>query len=208
MGAGTRVASEREALGWSQQKLATAVTRLGYKISQTGIDKIEKRDTLRPKCLKELSIALNVNEDWLLKGREPKERLSEPAATKFIDVPIVAPVSAGVLMSPGVTDEKIGTVSLGGLDPRGDWIAMKVEGDSMDRISPPGSVILINRKERRLVPNGCFVVSDGEDGVTYKRFRPSPDRLEPVSTNPSHEPVFYENEPTVIGRVRKTILDM
>lgn len=33
-------------------------------------------------------------------------------------------------------------------------------------------------------------------------------RFEPVSTNPAHEPIFYEEEPKIIGRVRKTILDM
>ena len=90
----------------------------------------------------------------------------------------------------------------------GDWLAMRVDGDSMDRVSPPGSIILVNRKEKRLVPNACYVFSNGDDGVTYKRFRPNPDRLEPVSTNPNHEPIFFEHEPTVIGRVRKTILDM
>lgn len=72
MGAGARVADERERLGMSQQELATRVTRLGYKISQTGIDKIEKRDTQRPKCLKELSLALNVTQEWLLTGIEPR----------------------------------------------------------------------------------------------------------------------------------------
>ena len=133
---------------------------------------------------------------------------SERDTPQMIDVPIVSTVSAGALMQPDITDEQIGVIRIGELDPRGDWLAMRVEGDSMDRISPPGSIILVNRKEKRLVPNGCYVVSDGDDGVTYKRFRPNPDRLEPVSTNPAHEPMFYEQEPTIIGRVRKTILDM
>jgi len=72
MAAGYRVAQERDNLKLSQQELADRVTRLGYKISQTGIDKIEKRDTIRPKCLKELAIALNVTQEWLLTGQEPK----------------------------------------------------------------------------------------------------------------------------------------
>lgn len=73
MSAGSRVAEERLALGMSQQELASRVTKLGYKISQTGIDKIEKRDTQRPKCLKELASALNVSEQWLLSGQGPKQ---------------------------------------------------------------------------------------------------------------------------------------
>lgn len=125
-----------------------------------------------------------------------------------LTVPIVSAVSAGALKKPDVSDEQIGIIRVADIDPKGDWIALRVTGDSMDRISPPDSVILVNRKERRLVPNACYVVSDGDDGVTYKRFRPNPDRLEPVSTNPSHEPMFFEQEPAIIGRVRKTILDM
>lgn len=72
MAAGLRVAEEREHLGFSQQELADRVSRLGYKISQTGIDKIEKRDTQRPKCLKELAAALGVTQEWLLNGADPK----------------------------------------------------------------------------------------------------------------------------------------
>lgn len=139
----------------------------------------------------------------------PPDFSAEPnAAAAAVSIPIVTWVSAGALAKPDVSDEQIGTMRFSDIDPKGDWLALRVEGDSMDRISPPGSIILVNRKERRLIPNACYVVSDGDHGVTYKRFRPNPDRMEPVSTNPKHEPIFYEHEPTVIGRVRKTILDM
>lgn len=77
MAAGSRIAEERAQLGLSQQELADRVSRLGYKITQTGIDKIEKRDTARPKCLKELAIALNVTQEWLLTGHEPKHALTD-----------------------------------------------------------------------------------------------------------------------------------
>jgi transcriptional regulator with XRE-family HTH domain len=77
MAAGFRVAEERSRLDLSQQQLADRVTRLGYKITQTGIDKIEKRDTARPKCLKELALALNVTQEWLLTGQEPKHIVSD-----------------------------------------------------------------------------------------------------------------------------------
>jgi transcriptional regulator with XRE-family HTH domain len=78
MAVGSRVAEERQIQGITQQELASRVTKLGYKISQTGIDKIEKRNTQRPKCLKELAIALKVTEGWLLTGQQPKH----PTPTK------------------------------------------------------------------------------------------------------------------------------
>lgn len=72
MAVGSRVADERNNQRMTQQELANKVTNLGYTISQTGIDKIEKRDTKRPKCLKELAVALQVTENWLLTGTQPK----------------------------------------------------------------------------------------------------------------------------------------
>jgi SOS-response transcriptional repressor LexA len=87
-------------------------------------------------------------------------------------------------------------------------LALRVVGDSMDRISPPDSIIFVNRADRRLVANGCSVIATPDGEATYKRYRPSPDRFEPVSVNPAHEPFFPDGMPKIVGRVRKSILDM
>jgi SOS-response transcriptional repressor LexA len=130
-----------------------------------------------------------------------------------LGAPLISWVNAGGLKTPDVVlelgEEKLAYAH--GLDPKGAWIALQVEGDSMDRISPPESIIFVDRNDRRLVPNACYVIADAEGGqATYKRFRPSPDRWEPVSTNSEHEPVFVEKgrEPVIVGRVRKTLLSM
>ncbi len=83
MGAGARVADERERQGMTQAELAARVSRLGYKITQQGIDKIEKRDTQRPKCLKELAIALKVAEEWLVTGIEPRDKAPDFRLTEM-----------------------------------------------------------------------------------------------------------------------------
>jgi transcriptional regulator with XRE-family HTH domain len=139
----------------------------------------------------------------------PVSRLFGADSTGFTDVPLISWVSAGQLGEmPGVSDlDDFPTIQIAGL-PSGHWIALKVEGDSMDRISPPESVILVNLKERRLVANACYIFQDEDGRATYKRWRPDPARMEPVSTNPAHEPVFLDSEPVVIGRVRRTLLDM
>ena len=92
-----------------------------------------------------------------------------------------------------------------GLDPNGDWIALRVDGDSMNKVSPHDSIIFVNRKERSPVPNAYYVIGDGEGGTTYKRYRP-PNTWEPCSTNPAHQPLTLpaDQEPYIIGRVRKT----
>lgn len=125
-----------------------------------------------------------------------------------IEVPIISWISAGAMTRGDAVDASLGILQIASLEP-GDWIALRVQGDSMDRISPPDSIIVINRSDKNLVPNGCYVISDETNNATYKRYRPGPPkRFEPVSTNPQHEPIFFDNSPLIVGRVRRTILEM
>jgi phage repressor protein C with HTH and peptisase S24 domain len=135
------------------------------------------------------------------------------APTDQIGAKLVSWVSAGALIQPDVdpdiADDSAQWVYAPDLDPNGDWIALRVDGDSMNRISPHDSIIFVNRKDRRLVPNACYVIGDGEGGATYKRYRP-PNTWEPVSTNKAHQPMELpeSQEPDIIGRVKKTVLSM
>lgn len=123
-------------------------------------------------------------------------------------VQLVTWVSAGKLSRDEVADEQLGSIPVSDL-PKGDWIALRVEGSSMDRISPPESVIFVNRSDKRLINNACYVIEDIEGNATYKRYRPGPPkRFEPVSTDPNYEPIFFENEPNIIGRVRRSVINM
>ena len=124
-------------------------------------------------------------------------------------VPHLSWVSAGDWWLPEqfVEGDDLPTVAVPGL-PEGDWAALTVEGSSMDRISPPGSVIILNRRDRHLVPNACYIIADEEGRATYKRYRPSPPRFEPVTFTEGHEPIFPKGPVNVIGRVRRSIIEM
>lgn len=124
-------------------------------------------------------------------------------------VPHVSWVSAGAFREVGqaMPTDEFPAIEATGLPP-GDWFALTVEGDSMDRISPPGSVIFVNRRDKKLIPNGCYVIANEQGEATYKRYRPSPDRFEPVSVNPNLDPIYPDGAVTVIGRVRRSILEM
>jgi phage repressor protein C with HTH and peptisase S24 domain len=156
-----------------------------------------------------LASVLGVTPQWL-EGNATNRSVPgvSQADRGLMRVPLIAWIHAGQMHTDTVAQDTLGEMTVGGLDPAGDWVAMRVTGDSMDRISPPDSVILVDRADRELVPNGCYVIYDGDDGTTYKRFRANPPRFEPVSTNPTHEPLFYDREPEVFGRVKKTILDL
>lgn len=132
--------------------------------------------------------------------------IGEPSA---VQVPIISWVSAGKLADPmepvPVEDARI--IGFTDLGP-GDFFGLEVRGTSMDRISPEGAIVVVNRADRDLVAGKPYVFSvRGE--VTYKLWRPDPPRLTPFSTDPMHEPEFVHNRPfEVVGRVRRSVLNL
>lgn len=133
------------------------------------------------------------------------------ARAATVPVPLVSWVSAGKLADPSTPVDDLSEAKpypIAGLPP-GEWIALRVDGSSMNKISPPNSVIAVNRKEKNLVPNACYIIADEDGSATYKRFRPGPPiRFEPVTFSDGHETLYPDGEPTIIGRVRKSIIDM
>lgn len=190
----------REAAGLSQTGLAKKAG-----VSQQLISNIEKgkyfRTTKIPEIAKELGVPM-----YELDASFAAE------APEFIGntAPLLSWVNAGMLKKPDAVSsfEDAPRVSAPDLDPKGVWIALRVEGDSMDRISPPDSIIFVNVSDRRLVPNACYVIADDDGSSSYKRYRPSPERFEPVSTNPTHKPMPIKNNkmPKIIGRVKRSLL--
>lgn len=141
--------------------------------------------------------------------RVPWQEIVRGGASGLTDVPLISMVSAGRLFqNPSVENlENARIIQAAGLGD-GEWIALRVEGTSMDRISPPDSIIFVNRSDQRLAPNACYVIQDDEEGATYKRYRPDPDRFEPVTFSEGHKTLFPKGAVRILGRVRRTILDM
>lgn len=156
-----------------------------------------------------------MNDDWIGKfaaafGITPSDLLRHPNdASPAPLIPLISWVSAGAFAEVGsvMPADEFPMIEVAGL-PAGDWFAVEVEGDSMDRISPPGSRIVVNRKDKKLVPNACYVIANEQGEATYKRYRPSPDRFEPVSVNSIHEPIYPEGAIRVIGRVKLSMIAM
>lgn len=162
-----------------------------------------------------------VSLEWLLTGRGGIERTAsgssagssdKSASPKFVKIPLLDTVAAGKLRAPNsqIPIEDVPLLAFADLG-RGEWFALTVQGDSMDRLSPDGSRIIVNKADRNLVSGKPYVFSiRGE--TTYKVWRPEPARLAPYSTNPMHEPVFVKSrkdaEGMVIGRVKRTLLDL
>ncbi|WP_176086282.1 XRE family transcriptional regulator [Martelella sp. HB161492] len=142
---------------------------------------------------------LGCSAGWLAYG--------EPSPGRKILVPVVSFISAGKLAEPnGATVRSQEYIELPENSLRnGNWIALRVEGDSMDLYSPPGSIIFVNRNECEAIDGGFYVFATDDGDATYKRFRQDPDRLEPESTNREHKTIYPTNPLTIIGRVRHTL---
>jgi SOS-response transcriptional repressor LexA len=192
-------------------------------------DLVERRDTNQAELARHLKTSRQNVGRWVKQSRKIPLDMAEKIADYYrvpvteiiyedgggiISAPLISWVSAGKLAevrkSSTIQEIEDAPRVLAPDLPTGDWIALSVTGDSMDRISPPDSVIFVNLKEKALVPNACYVIADEEGDATYKRYRPDPPRFEPVSVNSEHEPLFVQDgqSPTIIGRVRKSILSL
>ncbi len=175
---------------------------------ERAIEKNTGRSGISTATIKALAPVLETTPAWLLDGTGPDEAT---AADRLTSVPLISWVSAGDIKSPDAVSEIESAPKVFAADlPRGRWIALRVVGASMDRISPPDSIILVNMAETRRIPNACYVIAGVDGEATYKRYRTNPERFEPVSTFDSFETIFLgENvNPRIVGRVRRTVLDL
>jgi len=142
-------------------------------------------------------------------GVAQSEILAAPADVVVQHVPLVSWVSAGRLWAHEPVEAKdiTTTLSVAGLG-RGDWIALTIDGDSINRIAPSGAIVFVNRADTHLISGKFYVFSYDSGEATIKRFRSNPDRLEPYSTNPEHDTIFPESGLRVIGRARRVIIDI
>lgn len=132
------------------------------------------------------------------------------ASEEAIEIPLISWVSAGKLSrEDGVRAADIEKYLLADLSPKGDWIALQVIGDSMDLVARDGAILFVDRKDDRLRDNGFYVFTLDDGSTTFKRYRSgSPARLQPYSRNPDHETIATSDDMRVIGRVKRTVLDL
>ena len=167
--------------------------------------------------LQRICDALGLRMYWVTTGLGPrlieeKDFAADVANVPMVSwhVPLVSSVAPTAFSEAGAVDSssEIRRILAPGL-PRGDYIALEVVGDSMNMIAAEKSIIIVDRSDKTLHPRAFYVfTTPNEDEATFKRWMTRPDRLEPYSTNPAYETIFLESPPTVIGRVRKVMLDL
>jgi SOS-response transcriptional repressor LexA len=135
----------------------------------------------------------------------------ERRARDIVKVPVMDRMPASKLKKAAAEgDKNVQSLALTDLG-RGDFFALTVKGDSMDRIAPEGANIIVNRADRALVAGKPFLVSDRGD-ISFRIWKPDPARFAPFSFNPVHEPIYLKNkdqaERMVVGRVVRIVIDI
>jgi SOS-response transcriptional repressor LexA len=164
------------------------------------------RKPSRPTALK-YAKRYGISVEWLFDGKgDPRGEPSD-----VIRVPVLSWVSAGKFrdVAQPLPLSKVPLLAFSDLGS-GDFFALRVEGDSMDRISPEGSIIIVDRSDQTLVRGKPYVFSLRGD-TTYKLWETGEvDYLRPNSTNGGNAPIFPKKDEdlAVVGRVRRTMLDL
>lgn len=115
-------------------------------------------------------------------------------------IPLLGEVPGGPWREAIKNATKHVQVALPGTRPHA--YALKVSGDSMDRIARDGSEIIIDPDDLDLFDKWVYVVRNSEGDVTFKQYRDGPARLVPCSTNPDHSVIpLTDRHYEIVGRV-------
>lgn len=157
----------------------------------TTIAKLERSmRALSHDWMEKLAAALGVAPEDLIagQGKEARPRL----------VPMLGRIPAGGWQEAIHDPEGFVPAPAGGPNVFG----LRPHGNSMDLVIMPGAYVLVDPDQRELLDGRIFAVRNAEEETTLKRYRADPPRLEPQSSDPSHKPILFGDEPfTVIGRV-------
>jgi repressor LexA len=80
--------------------------------------------------------------------------------------------------------------------------ALRIKGDSMDKLVPDGATITVDPDDRDLWDGAQYVVRTQDGEATFKEYHANPARLVPLSNNPAHTAIKLGDEPIeILGRV-------
>lgn len=145
-----------------------------------------------------------VTEEWLLYGKG-KNAIPE-GAEPTVPIPLLGDVPAGPWREAVRKSHHFIPAPQSGMPPSA--YALKVRGDSMDRVAKDGATIIIDPTDFDLFERRLFVVRNSDGEVTFKQYRERPARLVPCSTNDQHKEMpITDKGYEIVGRVIKIILD-
>lgn len=115
-------------------------------------------------------------------------------------IPIIGSVAAGNWRE--AIQDPMGTMPMPEADMPDDAVALRVVGDSMDKLVPDGGIVIFSPGDRELFDDNYYVVTNGEGETTFKQYKSDPARLVPCSNNPIHKEISIgDGGFQIVGRV-------
>lgn len=198
-----RLRQAREAAGYSTA--VEAATSMGIPVS-TYIGHENGHRGFPAARAPQYAKKFKVSEEWLLFGKGDAEAVILEGAAPTSPIPLLGEVPAGPWQEAITKSRNYIPAPQAGL--ANSAYALRVTGDSMDRIAPDGSIIIIDPTDFDLFERRLFVVRNGDGEATFKQYRESPARLVPCSSNPQHKVIpVTDKHYEIIGRVVKIVMD-
>jgi SOS-response transcriptional repressor LexA len=151
---GKRLAAARETAGWRSARAAALDNgwpESSYRAHEAGTRTIGQDDAERY-ARRFRAAGVRITAQAIHFDGTQADQESVRSSIAVTQVPLLSWLSAGKLADARsqIPVEDVPLLPFADLG-RGNFFALKVRGDSMDRLSPEGSVIVVNRAERHLV---------------------------------------------------------
>ncbi|KKC24891.1 LexA family protein [Sphingomonas sp. SRS2] len=115
-------------------------------------------------------------------------------------IPFVGKVPGGNWRE--AVQQALGTIPVAAEGMPVNAVALKVVGDSMNRLVDDGGYIIFDPDDRSLFPDKFYVIQNAEGETTFKQFKSDPARLVPCSLNPAYQDILIGDQPfSIVGRV-------
>lgn len=180
---GKRIREKREAIGMTQEELAS---KLGYK-NKSSIAKIETgaNDIIQSKVV-EFANVLDTTVAYLMGWDNPTP------SRKGVVVNVLCRVAAGIPID--AIEDIIDTEEIPEEMARtGEFFGLQIHGDSMTPSICDGDIVIV--KQQNDAESGDIVIATiNGDEATCKRLRKYKDGIELISNNPSYSPFEFNNQ--------------
>lgn len=155
--------------------------------------------------LRKLCDVFDVSSDYLL-GTEIVFEEDDKVKEEKVRIPVYGQVAAGIPMEMIEDIEDYEDIPKAMTRGGKEYFALKIHGDSMEPKISDGDVIIV-RKQPTAGDGELVVVSVGNENATCKRIKHYASGLSLISDNPSHPPMFFNEEEivnkpvTIMGKV-------
>lgn len=148
--------------------------------------------TPRGTTLSKLSEYLGVSIDYLLGNSNIKAPSNVKNNKIGIKIPVFGNVAAGIPID-AITDIEDYEEITEELAASGEYVALKIKGDSMEPKMSQGDVVIV-RVQPTIESGEIAIVLINGDNATCKKVKKTEEGIMLISLNSAYEPMFYSNK--------------